>query len=272
MAVPDGRIIKSDNETLAKYATNYVAKNFEVEVQTLVQAAKSQAVQLVASAQGEVEGIRKTAREEGYQAGLAQGKKEGYDAGLKEGQKAGDSRAYSERATETQKALGMLSKSLSEMIRFFEANHEAILRQASAELMNLSIAIAEKVILTHLQNDRDLICRNVEEAISLCGRCTEVDIRVHPELVTRLESYTPDLKRIFDGLQQIRLIPDDTLQPGDTVIRTPETEIQGKILDKLREIYSNLFYHPGDRIDNGTQFPPIPSLQPGAKVEPPAPQ
>ena len=269
MSPDNRRVIKSNDDTFAKFSRNFIATNFEVEATTLTENAKKEAAELIQKVNLEVGKIKEDAFNQGMAEGFKKGEAEGFQEGQKEGFKSGENKAYSERAEETQKALGRQTQALTDIMRFFEINHEKIVRQANAELLNLSMAVAEKVILAHLQQDRELVRRNVEEAITLCGRCTEVEVRTNPELLDMLESYVPEFKKNFEGLNQVHLIGDTSLEPGDTVIRTNETEIKGLVLEKLREIYRALFFQPGENMEELDVFPPIETLKADFSVKPP---
>ena len=103
--------------------------------------------------------------------------------GEKEGAIIGEDKAYTARSEETKKALEHILKTLMKILDYFEAEHEEILKQANAELLNLSLAVAERILLKELENPSELLKRNVAEAMEepqLAHREFFVEVE-HPE-------------------------------------------------------------------------------------------
>jgi flagellar biosynthesis/type III secretory pathway protein FliH len=165
------------------------------------------ASEIVASARAQAAQIESEARAEGYRAGRAEGL----------------AAAEQERAA-TSAALGGVLAALQE-------SREAYLAATERDVVELAVAIAEKIVGAALVADPELVCNLVAGALRAVEGGNGVVLEVNPddvELVQRwLDASTLPLAA------KIELRAERRIARGGCVVRTPEGEIDARVREQL---------------------------------------
>jgi flagellar assembly protein FliH len=145
--------------------------------------------------QEKAEGLRQEAYSEGYDHGFEQGQKEAqeqYQNKLKQAEEIVQ-RAYRER--------------------------DEILRQAEAELLQLSLSIARKVIGDELKHNQESWNALVSNGLRQIIEQDEVMVCLPALLYPQLLPYVDEWSQLIEG--QLKVIPDHTLDEGQCLLKTP---------------------------------------------------
>ena len=219
--------VKNNNERLLRRAELTRRKYYEDEAKQLLEEAlvkareiieksKKEAAELTSKAQTEKQEIEKNAFDKGYKNGI-------------------------EAAKEEQKVIwNEYIKGLNQTRQEIDKQNDIYKEHLEKECLKLSLAIAEKILGKTIQDDGncflDLIKKGMEKADEekkALIRVSEVD----------LERITPIISKLKNGANQITLIKDPVLSPGDCIIEGPYYEIDagirtqiGNIALKLREL------------------------------------
>ncbi|MFA5113948.1 MAG: FliH/SctL family protein [Candidatus Margulisiibacteriota bacterium] len=166
--------------------------------------AKSEAERIVDQALQEAEQIREGAREEG--------RHEGRD----------------EAAARIEEALETVNEAVKERKR--------IIKDSEAELLRLSLKIAEQIIRSEVSLHRDVSLNIVSEAIGRVSDREQIIVRVNREDAEYLKRYKDRLAGMLDGVKSFSIIEDSNIEPGGCVIETNLGFIDARIATKLRSI------------------------------------
>ena len=174
----------------------------------------------------EAENVREEARAEGY--------RQGYGEGLRKAQVEGQAKIEEQ-----------LHQQIREVQNFLEqacVAREDMLVSTQAELRDLSIAIAEKVIHVSLKSSREVIARMIQVATEKLKRREWVHIYVGGCTAKELSPITPELMTALAGLSEhIKLIPMPEDESGTCIIEMPDEIIDASAstqLQNIREILS----------------------------------
>jgi flagellar assembly protein FliH len=169
-----------------------------------VTGAKSEAQKIIDQAAAEAEAIRAEAREEGRRAGRE------------------------ESAARLDEALDTLNQAVKERKR--------IIKDAEAELLRLSLKIAEQIIRSEVSLHRDVCLNIVSEAISRISDREQIIVRANREDAEYLKRYKDRLSAMLDGVKSFSIIEDANIEPGGCVIETNLGFIDARIGTKLKSI------------------------------------
>jgi flagellar assembly protein FliH len=150
--------------------------------------------------------------------------KEAYQRGFTDGKGIGRQQA----ATELQPVLDRLTKSMAEV----SCLRGRIRKDAEADLVKLSIAIARRVLHRELTVDPDSIAGIIRVALEKLDSHELSQVRVHPD-------QEPGVRAALDRLsvgRNIELKPDPSLQCGDILFETAQGTVDASIEMQLREI------------------------------------
>lgn len=151
------------------------------------------------------ETLRTSAREQGYQEGVA--------------------RAQAE-------VQGQLIEVMSALTAAQQERHRIALEHEGA-LADLALSIARSVIGAHLDADPQLVARIVRETIHELEPSTALEVRVHPDSVPVVEASRAELERMVQGSGRIDIIADDSVDHGGVVLVSPVGEVDARIETKL---------------------------------------
>jgi flagellar biosynthesis/type III secretory pathway protein FliH len=158
--------------------------------------------------------------EEGYQAGLAEGKK----------------LARSEQTSNSVAALGEL---LSQ-----------VRREAQNVVIELSAAIAERILQKQIEQHPQWVLENARTVLEHQIPNGVVKLRLNPQDRERILANQPPPAWASSSDGTLILVADGDLQPGDCILESERTRVDGRIqnqLDRLREVLQEMVV--------GTLFP-----------------
>lgn len=230
------RVIKNNSpldgvRTVGRAAALNVA-NFAEQAQKLVLDAQAKAAQTLQNATARARELEQQASERGYAEGFAKGRADG--------QADGAEKAFAEATAGFQKQTASLQQLLRQAIQGLEAARADLLLQARSDLLNLSIAIAEKVTGVQAAGQLQVAQASLGKALDMLAEASQVQVRVCARQVGQLREYAAGLADELSLGEAVRLVPDETLQPGDVVVTTRSGEIDARIQTQLDNVVSAL--------------------------------
>lgn len=163
--------------------------------------------------------------------GLSQQIRQAYQAGVKEGQTA------AQREHET--VVRPLIERLTETLAAFAELRTRMRRESEQEVVELSIAIAKRVLHRELTLDPETVRGLVKVALERVGSRELKRVRVHPShaslLQALVEKACPD--------RSVELVTDPAMGPGDVVFETERGDLDASVDSQLEEIRRGLADH-----------------------------
>jgi flagellar assembly protein FliH len=147
-----------------------------------------------------------------------------YQRGFQEGKAIGSEQANAE----AQSMLGRLTRSLAEISTLRTRTR----KDAEADLLKLSIAIARRVLHRELTVDPDSIGGLIRVAMEKLESRELYRVRTHP---SQEEAVRRALAR-FAEARQMEVVADASLQCGDVLFETPQGALDASIEMQLREV------------------------------------
>jgi len=225
------RVIKGDRPggiaTLGPTGALNVA-NFADQARKMLIEAKAKAQQALARAATEAEQIRSRAEQRGYAEGLRRGQADG--------QADGAEKAFAEAMKGFQQQTGELQTLLKSIVAELAGARERLLQEAQTDLLDLALAIAEKV--THVQAKADLsaakagLCKAIE-TVNCRG---QIQVRVCPGQLGQLTEYGGEFLASMGMADGVSFVPDESLSPGDVVLTTRNGQVDAKIQTQIDNI------------------------------------
>ena len=201
-------------------------------------AATLEAERILAEAQEERARILRGAAEAGRAAGFAEGR----SAGLAEGREAGRAEALAE----FREKLKAVDAAWSAMVDEFAGSREALLIEGRRAVVELAVAIAERVVHRVIELDPGVVEDQLRELLTLVAAPTTLVVRVHPEDEALVERVLPELRERLAGGVHVRLAPDGAVGRGSCVARTlGGAVIDASIQTQLTRLVQDLLPGPG---------------------------
>lgn len=135
-------------------------------------------------------------------------------------------------------ALRMAKAALGKAVDKCREAREKIIEQTEGQLLNLSIEIAQKILMQEIQAERYQIEPIVREALSRIPQRTDVVVHLHPDDLARCELAKQDGP---DSAQAtVRFIADPGVDRGECLLLTSEGTVKSTVEEHLAEITKTL--------------------------------
>lgn len=151
-----------------------------------------------------------------------------YERGLSDGIRKG-------RELEKNDALQTL-QAMSVIVKEMSALKKNTLQNLEGEIVQLSLAVAEKVIHLEATTNREVIRGVLKEAIKNIGDRENMKIRVHPQDFHFMIEIKSDFLRGFDGIRNLTFAEDESIQRGGAIIETIFGEVDARLDQQYHEI------------------------------------
>lgn len=155
-------------------------------------------------------------------AAWTEGFQQGYDEGLR-------------LATQEQQEI---STRLGALLHDVAADNEGLVRALESQVIELALAVAEKVIAREAKTDSQIILSVVRSALSEIHDATELRIHVNPDdyplLETRWQEMLPR-----SVAERSELTPDDLVERGGVVVETRIGYVDSQLKTRLNQVVTS---------------------------------
>lgn len=155
----------------------------------------------------------------------AETERDGYLKGFSAGEKAGKEQGLKEVEAKYH--------FLTEMIGKLKTVEEDLINCAQAEVIQLSLAVAKRIIGEEIQKKPEKIQEFVREALEKMNPADKILIRLHPVDKATLTQGVGAVIQEASKLKTIRFEADPGLQPGECIIETPGKMVDGRFDSQL---------------------------------------
>lgn len=197
----------------------------QLQAELLLKQAREEAEQIVADARAaakeEQEVIRAGARDEGYREGYAQG----------------ISKAMEDAVRDREETARRLESEVQAFLEKADMAREEMIQQSRDELLDLCIAVAEKVVRVSLKSSSEVIVRMIQTATERLKRQEWVHIYISGCDTKGMAQVSPALTTALGALSQhVKIIPMGDDEGGTCIVETPEEIIDASVSTQMGNI------------------------------------
>ncbi|GBF11600.1 flagellar assembly protein H [Tepidibacillus sp. HK-1] len=168
-------------------------------------------------------------------------KKDGFQSGYEEGLKNAEAKMQEQYLSLFDQA----QKILKEAYQL----KEQIISEAEPILVDLSVSIAQKIILKEIEMNPDIIKAITKEALKQTKELEKITINVSPNHFAYLHNARDELLLELHGQVELLIFPDPTIDHGGCVIRNSSGTLDARIDTQLEEIKQVLMDVIGRRME-----------------------
>jgi len=197
----------------------------QLQAELLLRQAREEAEQILAEARAaakeEQEVIRAGARDEGYREGYAQG----------------ISKAMEDAVRDREATAQRLESEVQAFLEKADMAREEVIQQSQDELLDLCIAVAEKVVRVSLKSSSEVIVRMIQTATERLKRQEWVHIYISGCDTKGMAQISPTLTTALGALSQhVKIIPMGDDEGGTCIVETPEEIIDASVSTQMSNI------------------------------------
>ncbi|HOS69251.1 MAG TPA: FliH/SctL family protein [Bacillota bacterium] len=178
----------------------------------IIEEANAEARRIMEAAEAEADNLLSSSRENGY--------KEGYESGYLEGKNGAQS----------------IIDEASEIKTFLDMRRESLYREAEEQIVDLVLSISKKVIGQELSQNREALLSLVNQALQKCAFKNKLVLKISPLDFDFIKENKYRICKMVEGISDIDIVSDLSLQNGSCIIETPSGEINSSIDVQLEEI------------------------------------
>lgn len=169
---------------------------------------------------------RKNVGTEEWEEKLKQAKREAYELGFNQGQDEG--------IKKNRKDLEPLLRKFEIVLADIENTKKRIYTEAEKEAVDLSIAIAKKIVGNEILTNKSVITHIVKEALKRVEGHDQIKILVNPSEIDILNIARNELNDIVQCMDKVEIAADDAVAPGGCIIHTNIGDIDARIEKQLK--------------------------------------
>lgn len=203
---------------------------------SVISFAKVQADEIVAAARREAEAMLEQHRRDMEEEALRV-RQEAHDDGYRQGYAEGIQQARLEGQQQMEQFLQEQAHQVQQFLEQAQEAREEMLQKTRDELLDLTVAIAEKVIHISLKSSLDVIGRMIQMATEKLRRREWVHIYVGGYSTRELSQITPELTMALSGISDhIKITPMPEDERGACIIEMPDAIIDASASTQLQNI------------------------------------
>lgn len=206
------------------------------EAKGVIEAACRQAEQVTARAREEARIAVESARAEGHEAGYREGRSAGEAAGQRE--------AFERAMAEFRERHEGAARAMAAAAATIESMKDDLRIAAERDVLDLALLIARKLTFEFGRVHREAATANLQRALALVDRRTDLSVRINPADRETLETFAASLGRTVKDGGHVRLVDDPAVAPGGCVVESGPTEVDATLETQLEQVVAVL---AGDR-------------------------
>jgi flagellar assembly protein FliH len=227
------RVIKAENQSDASAGGTVLRlTDFVAEARAVVLEARKEAARIVAEARAKAEQAEQAAAGRGYEEGFARGRNDGYTDGCQAGSRQG-----------LEASAGAAGGALSCAQRIAEeltAARGELLEQARRELLDLAVAVAERVVGVVAARDVAAAQANLVKVLEMAGYAKAITIKVNPLQLQALREHCRQAVEALAIKGRVELVGDPSISPGGVKLLTGGGQIDATIETQLAYVVEAL--------------------------------
>jgi flagellar assembly protein FliH len=219
---------QGENESQADVST-------DLERNSLIEKAHKNAEQIISKANAHAEMIKeqidseKLAWEQEKEALIEQAKQEGFQAGLLEGRQKG--------FQEFKESIDLAR----EVIDSAKKDYKLTLESSDKAILDLALKVSEKILGKMINENEENFLHLVKRALKEAREYREIELHVHPVHYGFLLSQKEELMSIFPRETNFYIYPNEDLSETSCVIESANGQIDASIDSQLEQVKKKLF-------------------------------
>ena len=222
-------VIKSGQEfKLVRQLTTIDLADHLAEAHEVVSAARHRARAITTQAQRDAAVALQEAKKEGYATGHEKGYRDGVEAGKAQGLEESAERFSREQAT--------LCAAFDAVLTEFSERQGGLLIEARHDVLQFAVALARRVAQRVGEVDRTAATANLEQALRLVVRKTDLTVRVNPIDAETMRRFAGDLVTRVGWCEHVTVVENPSIAPGGCTVVAGATEVDAGIDTQMDEI------------------------------------
>lgn len=165
-------------------------------------------------------------------------------------------RGAADQAAQFQATLELTVSAFGEACRKIDNQRRQMLDHSQGDLINLVIALTEKILGQELVTPRNIIANTLQAALEQAIGSEEHYVTLHPDDLAVAEAKAPELIAAIRGLERIVFKTDPLMSRGGCMLESAACTVDASIEGQLAGVRDLLEEHPGLLPTADVELPP----------------
>lgn len=170
---------------------------------------------------GETEQDVTTIEEQAFKKGFEKGEKEGLES--------------------ARQRVGALLSSFNEALLELDSLKKELLLNSERESVELSLAVAKKIVCQEITTNRNVVLSVVKEALKKVVGNENIRVRMCPDDLQFMNEFKSQLPELMDDSSKVIFEGDESIMQGGCIIDTNQGDIDARIEKQLQAV-EDIFY------------------------------
>jgi len=193
-----------------------IFRDSQVNAEKIISDAKLKAKEVVENARIEAERLKQDSINNGYTEGKDRAK------------------------NESTQFVNAVVNNLNSIINELTLYKPTAIKEAESDIIQLVFEVVEKVILTKLDKDDEIVLRIVHDAIKNLSDRETLTIRVNREDIEVLKREKVNLIQELDGIKRLTIVEDESIKRGGCYIESATSDVDARIDKQIEAVKSSL--------------------------------
>lgn len=217
----EGKSVLNKEITDAQLIANSIIAEAQKKAEAILAQAQNQANTIVGTAIQDAEASK--------DAVTADARKQGFEEGYEDGK---------EKITTEMEDLVFNVNNFAKCQ--FDMKHR-IIKSLHTDILDLVLAISEKICKINMLKDRDVLLNVVSNAITQLKEKENVTIIVNPVMAQKIYQISDDLKEKIFNLENIKIIEDSSVSPDGTIVESVGSRIDARVSTQIEQYAQKLY-------------------------------
>ena len=127
-------------------------------------------------------------------------------------------------------------ESLTALLAGVTKIRQTVLEQGEQQILDLALAVAEKIIHLEVTTNREVIQAVLQEAIRHIADRDGMKIRIHPQDFCYMMEIKSDFLQTLDGIKNLVFEQDETIARGGALLETLYGEVDARLDQQYQEV------------------------------------
>jgi flagellar assembly protein FliH len=159
-----------------------------------------------------------------------------YGKGMTQGKEQGKQQGYTEAKEEFDERVAALQQKVHEVCTTVANEKLRLLQESENTCIRLSFAVAKKVVKQEVDENREIVCNVIKDALGYISSYDGLRVRVHPADADTLSGKQGFWHELTGDNDRVRVVEDETIQQGGAVVESHFGDVDARIGVQLSEI------------------------------------
>jgi flagellar assembly protein FliH len=158
--------------------------------------------------------------------------REAYEKGFDQGRRDGLELAHKEMADDVER--------LGQLLRDLSAYKARICAEAEAQLLELTLALAEVVIRHEVRCRPETVRETLKAALKMAAENGRLTVRLHPDDLENIRQFLPELEQRPGAASRLEFEADSSISKGGCLVETDSGIIDARLEGQLEALRQQL--------------------------------